>query len=245
MNIEEFFEKQKEKTPDWLQNFEVGGEVPAQQILDTGRVVYCPGAYENFQFLGPMIRSRYAHIFLYAYHMLPEESARRYLSAPHAFPGYHLLELRPFAEQELVPHGWRPHYRPTQKAMDAMKGVVPFGLLGIYESDPGGAGCDRFALLWLGGDAFATYDALYVNGSRRLDVLYVQDRGFDGNYDSFGRGGLLERLSGHGPHKPRYLLCTDRSAVWRVYEKVAAVEPAESDRDSQRWEVYVLPERGG
>ena len=56
-------------------------------------------------------------------------------------------------------------------------------------------GPSRLAILFLGADAIATYDALFCqgDGTRSPYVVVLQDHGFGGNYDSFGEGGTLEQ----------------------------------------------------
>ena len=64
------------------------------------------------------------------------------------------------------------------------------------------------AILFIGGDGYATYDALYCqgDGTQSPFLVVVEDYGFGGNPDRFAAGGLLERIAQRCDVFPKCLL---------------------------------------
>ena len=106
------------------------------------------------------------------------------------------------------------------------RGVEPYGSLCVFDREVeygNEHGPERLALLYLGADGIATYDALYCQRwSRPPYALLLQDHGFGGNYDRFGRGGLLERIAIRADVFPEWIL-TDRGE-WVGFDQVPDVE---------------------
>jgi hypothetical protein len=51
-------------------------------------------------------------------------------------------------------------------------------------------------------------------------AILLQDHGFGGNYDKFGRGGLMEKIAAHAKIKPTYLLVGENTEPWLEYSKL-------------------------
>ena len=71
----------------------------------------------------------------------------------------------------------------------------PYGFLEILDRSPtlgDDHGALRLAILFIGVDGIAAFDALFCQGNFRKDQFVVlQDHGFGGNYDHFGTSGLM------------------------------------------------------
>ncbi|MEN6528204.1 MAG: hypothetical protein ABFD65_17120, partial [Candidatus Polarisedimenticolia bacterium] len=147
------------------------------------------------------------------------------------FRGYHTLARLQLSEKDLVPDRWTPHVRPNEVS-ERMRDFVftePFGFLEVLERDPGldeSHGARRLAILFLGADGIAAYDALFCQGLGHAApfAVVLQDHGFGGNYDRFGGDGLLERIALKCDVVPRYLLVADDTAPWTGFERVPYVD---------------------
>jgi len=101
----------------------------------------------------------------------------------------------------------------------------PFALFVVLKRDEGhddGHGPERLAGLFIGGDGFATYDALYCqgDGTPAPYLAALQDHGFGGNYGKFGRDGLLEQIAKKCSVWPEWLLVADNTQAWAGYERI-------------------------
>ena len=76
--------------------------------------------------------------------------------------------------------------------------MEPFGWFVALDRQGGGEdhGPQRLAILFIGGDGIASYDALYCqrDGTPPAFLAVIQDHGFGGNYNRFGQDGLLETV---------------------------------------------------
>ena len=76
----------------------------------------------------------------------------------------------------------------------------------------------------IGADGIATYSAMFAGRKApRLFGLLLQDHGWGGNYDRFGRGGLLEKIIERSQVLPDFVLAgTDN--VYDQYENVFGLD---------------------
>ena len=58
--------------------------------------------------------------------------------------------------------------------------------------------------------------------------MILQDHGFGGNYDRFGRGGILNKIADTTNCYPLYMMVADNTAPWDNYEKIPNLEHAYS-----------------
>lgn len=89
-----------------------------------------------------------------------------------------------------------------RKGADRFAKVSPFALFVVFARDADHGpdhGPERLAMLFIGRDGHATYDALYgqADGTPPPFLVVIQDHGMGGNYARFGAGGLLECIAGH------------------------------------------------
>ena len=89
-------------------------------------------------------------------------------------------------------------------------------------------GPERLAILFLGADGIATYEAIFANGNApQFFGFLLQDHGFGGNYDCFGRGGLLEKIMVRSKVYPHFVL-TGRDHPYDGYAGVEWTVPTGS-----------------
>ena len=236
MRIREALAGYQENMPEWLRNYVPGRKVNIQEILK-GRVVYYPGSRDDGEPVHVFNQAKFAHLFVYVDYGLPEHELRSMLTDD-AFWGYRILDIRNYSEKDLCPNGWRPHYHPTREETEWVKNWVndfnakPFCLLAVLERKSSFGedhGAERFAILFLMADGIATYDALFANRGRAPDVLVVQDHGFGGNYNYFGREGHLARIARETDTLPDLILCNVIENVWDGYDIYRHVCPDRSE----------------
>ena len=88
-------------------------------------------------------------------------------------------------------------------------------------------GAQRLAILFLGADGHATYDALFCQRYNRLApyAVLLQDHGFGGQYSNFGAGGVMEKIAQATKVLPEWLIVGPHTQAWLGYEQVDDVDP--------------------
>jgi hypothetical protein len=149
----------------------------------------------------------------------------------HRFQEYHTLCRLPLTANDLTPGGWAPHagFGGLEAGRYRFADVAPFAFVELLERDQDrrdGHGARRLAILFLGADAIAAYDALFCqqNGTLSPFAIVLQDHGFGGNYDRFGRGGLLEGIAGRCHAVPPWLLVAENTQPWDGFKRVPQVD---------------------
>ena len=146
------------------------------------------------------------------------------------FRGYEILCWQRINEDAVRPGGWSSHVSEQEVSNSGLfvsDFAEPFGLFVVLErKDDCGEdhGPWRLAILFIGADGFASYDALYCqeDGTPSPYLVVVQDDGSGGNFDRFGKGGLLERIARRCSVRPKYLLVGEPSEQWTGYEDTGA-----------------------
>jgi hypothetical protein len=227
VNPEQVLSKSPERLPDWLANYKPGDKPPRREILFSSRIVFYPGAGFDGHPVKLFASAHAAHVFVYVDYGITKDEILSQLDENHPghFRGYKVVGILDLAEDDLTPHGWRARVHPDRAGHQTFASKPPFGFLAIFERDESygdSHGPQRFALLFLGADGIATYDALFCQPdsvSPPYGVL-LQDHGFGGNYDRFGRGGLLEELATKTRVFPEWLLVGEGTEAWDGYVKV-------------------------
>lgn len=236
--------------PSWLAD--ITPDTPTQFLVRAffqSRVVYYPGS----GFDGNMVRlfnsTHSAHCFIYCDYGESREKVVDALDGCQGRPfrGYTTLRRVELTPADLTPRGYKPSLPPpwpkagssswlplighwlTVNDFPIRPRIRPFAFMEILERDPmldDSHGANRLAILFLGADAYAAYDALFSPGNAGYSppfTVIIQDRGFGfggGNYDRFGEGGWLERVAMTYARHPAYLLVDTGSKPWAPYVKV-------------------------
>jgi len=159
---------------------------------------------------------------VYADYGLTQDKLEQQLEDPrHGFRGYHTLARLQLSEHDLVSGRFNPH---------ATAANSPFGFLEVLERDAGlddNHGARRLAIVFLGADGIASYDALFClehSGAPPFAVL-LQDHGMGGNYNLFGRDGLLCDIASRCNVLPEFLLVADNTDPWIGFSQIEGIKP--------------------
>ncbi|MCC5828725.1 MAG: caspase family protein [Phycisphaeraceae bacterium] len=210
--------------PRWLADFSEGMPFSAADFFES-RIVYYPGAGSDGQPVKLFGSSHSTHCFIYVDYGIEQRQVKADLDHPQVgFAGYRCLARIRLTEADLVPHGWEPHidFATPPEPRYSFASATFYGFLQILEREEDfdeEHGPKRLAIVFLGADGIATFDALFC---QRTSIgvpfaVVLQDHGFGGNYDNFGGGGLLERIALSCNVLPRFLLVADNTNPWRGY----------------------------
>ena len=231
MTLHDYLRQLGECMPAWLEQFNNGKAFPRQQFF-ASRIVYYPGSGTDGHPVKLFGSTNSAHCFVYADYGVEQNAVKTELEHPtHRFRGYQTLARLDLTELDLLPRGWTPHIDSPEVAQDRYRVVTarPFGFLEVLEReqefDDNHAPC-RLAILFLGADGIAAYDALFCQRDSVSPpfAVVVQDHGFGGNYDRFGRGGLLEHVARGCNVIPKWLLVAENSDSWDGFLRVPGVD---------------------
>lgn len=213
-----------EPVPDWL-NHCTATMPPDLRDFFRSRVVCYPGSGLDGHPVKLFGQAHAAHCFLYIDYGTTSHQLKASLNTPgQRFRGYRTLLRQDLEEKDLYAGRWTPHVtgEEMQRSRQGMIRTSPFAFLEILEREPEldeSHGPGRLALLFLGADGFAAYDALFCQPSSQGApwALVIQDHGFGGNYESFGGGGLLERIATRSSVFPEWLLVAENTTPWHGY----------------------------
>lgn len=239
----EYLSNKRETMPSWLRAFQPGDAFDCQQFF-SHRVVYYPGSGFDGHPVKLFGSTHSAHSFIYVdYGQTQLELEEQLGHRLNGFRGYHTLARINLTEADLVPNGWDSSVDRSALPPDLYYDYTnfanknfssPFGFLEILEREMGRTGQygpARLAILFLGADGYAAYEALFCNRRFRQVThdpfaIILQDHGFGGNYALFGGAGgrgdrnLLEQIARRGNVLPQFLLVADNTAPWQDFERV-------------------------
>lgn len=233
MTLYEYLRQLAEPIPSWLADFQ-HGDVFNRQSFFASRIVYYAGAGFDGHPVKLFGSTHSAHCFVYVDYGVTEAEMIAEIEHPRwRFLGYHTLARLQLAEHDLAPRGWTPHVSPGETGQQPYRfvgdGFRPFGFLEVLQrdeqrDDPHGP--ERLAVLFLGADGIAAYDALFCQKPHVSNpfAVVLQDHRGGGGYDSFGRGGLLECIATRCDVFPKLLLVADNTSSWQRFCAVPGVD---------------------
>lgn len=197
-----------EPLPAWLASCEPGEPFPRDEFFRS-RVVYYPGSGDDGHPLRLFGRSHAAHCFVFADYLQGSDVFETQLldDGHRGHPrGYRTLTVTHLVEQDLAPWGWRPHLHdisnhPFTRSRPPGGPYALWALLERIEGFTEDHGPERLALLIVGGEGVATYDALFCQkDSTSPYAVLIQDHGFGCNWTRFGGADspLLQLAARHG-----------------------------------------------
>ena len=219
----------REQLPEWLASDSPPGF--DRREFFASRTLYYPGSGDDGQPVKLCALSHAAHNFIYVDYGVDRNTLVKRLNDPErGFRGYRIAHEEQVSEDVLRPGGWTPHVAAgdvRDSTMFADSFVKPFGWFVVLDRKGGGEdhGPRRLAHLFIGGDGFASYDALYcqADGTPPPFLAVIQDHGFGGNWDRFDRAGLLDRIARRRGVQPKFLLIGGGSEPWSGYEDTGGV----------------------
>ena len=225
----------QEPFPPWLQR-------PAVQFdradFFGSRTVYYPGSGDDGHPVRLCARAHAAHAFVYVDYGVSPETLRRRVQG---FRGYEVEHQEEVTEATLRRGGWTPHVDRAELPGDLhhFVKVTPFSLFVVLrrrETLDDTHGPARVAMLFVGGDGHATFDALYCqnDGTPAPFLVVIQDHGFGGNYERFDEGGLLAGIAQRCSVLPNWLLVGEPSAAWSGFRDICAAPEGGGMHDTPR-----------
>ena len=224
--LDEYLKGHRERIPVWLDRFTDRDSFPREEFFDS-RVVYYPGSGNDGHPVKLFGSTHSAHTFVYVDYGVAQSTVEEKLNG-NDFRGYHTLSRLQLHETDLFPNGWRNRVRyPTS----TFANVSFFCFLEVLERDKelgDDHGARRLAILFIGVDGIAAFDALFCQGNVPTHQLIVvlQDHGFGGNYNRFGRGGLMELATTSNMFdsvRPLWLLVAENTCAWSGFTRVRNV----------------------
>ena len=105
--------------------------------------------------------------------------------------------------------------------------TAPYARLVVLERDPGRSeGAERMAVLFLGADGHATFEAVFANGNApNLFGFLLQEHGFGGNYDKWGKDGICDAIMLRSGVFPKFVLAGSDD-VYDGYREINGLEPS-------------------
>ena len=220
-----------EEMPQWLKDYRPGDRISFRDFMSS-RIGYYPGSGYDGCLVKTCNKAHCVHCFIQVDYGIAEHDLKVEAEEFNAFNGYHVIGRVDWREQDLAPHGqYAPNFRITEREMErarsfVRKDVDPYCFMEIYERNEDHGedwGAERFAVTFLFADGIATYYQLFCREYRNAPWIFLlQDHGFGGNYDKFGRGGLLDRIMTVNNFWPENVLCADNTDIWEDYERVNA-----------------------
>ena len=190
------------------------------------RTVFYPGSGDDRQPVSVCARAHAAHTFIYVDYGVSQKKLAKRLHGVNGqgLRGYRVEREQQVPESVLRPGGWTAHVDPERlrKGADRFAKVPPFALFVVFARDADHGpdhGPERLAMLFIGGDGHATYDALYGqnDGTPSPFLVVIQDHGFGGNYSKFWAGGLLECIAHKCGVKPQWLLVGEEGEEFKPW----------------------------
>lgn len=234
MLMRDYLSQMSEPMPTWLSSFKPVDKFDYRAFFSS-RIAFYPGAGTDGHLVKLLGSSHCAHCFVYADYGASEGFIKAELDNPHhGFFGYHSLARVELSKGDLgsenvAYHATLDEMHRATRASSAFASIKPYGFLEILERDANlddTHGAARLAILFLGADGVATYDALFcqTKSSSHPYLVLLQDHGFGGNYTEFGKDGLLEKIAERTKIFPEFLLVAENTHAWPGYSMVKRVE---------------------
>ena len=232
-----------EEEPEWIDKYLKGDQISFKDVMSS-RVGYYPGSGDDGTLMKVGNKSHSVHSFLYVDYMLSRKSLEERLDS---IRGYHQVGRIEWKEKDLMPNGQHPlDISIRQPRLNPQCFVNPqeqpycFSVFLDRDVDKDETWGDKhFVVTFLFADGIATYYQLFVKEYAKAPWLFLlQDHGFGGNYDRFGRGGILETIIRNSKVYPNYVICADNTSIWADYAIVDDVSPVFGGMHNHRRDLY-------
>ena len=234
----DYLKTYREEMPQWLKDYKTGDFVPFSDIM-AGRVGYYPGSWTDGTLIKVGNMSQSVHCFIQVDYWMEREYLNRHLAMPRCVYGYHEIGRVEWALEDVLPHGEHPLPEVAKKCpKEWYDRDNPYYFLVVFERDKNrddSWGAERFAVAFFMTDAIATYNNLFVHEYAKAPwIVLLQDHGLGGNYDKFGRGGILDRVIIRSGIKPEFVILGHSTDLWQDYERVSGAREVRGGMH-ERW----------
>lgn len=222
----------REDVPSWLASYHPGDQVAFSDFM-AGRVGYYPGSYFDGCLIKTANKAHCVHAFLYVDYGVTRERVEQELGKENALLGYHSIGRVEWPYDEILPMGGFQvplgYIHRVRSRMCVNKGVQPFCIMQIFERNQDkddSWGAERLALAYLFADGISTYYQLFVMKYNKAPWLFLlQDHGLGGNYDKYGKGGILDGVIHRYNVLPDFVIRDVRSTqMWDGYRPIEGVK---------------------
>lgn len=234
MDLEEYLQQFAEPTPEWLSHYLSIGQQGSANLLSAllkSRTVYYPGFGDDGDPIDLFNSTHAAHCFVYADYLISRENLAATINT-WGFAGYQQLQQFEVFMGDLWSPGWERHYDyPNQYSFNI---VQSYAIISIFERQPNsdnGHGARRFAVLFIGADAYETFDVIFCqnNGTPPPFCAVIQDHGLGGNWapGGFGGCGPMAEIADRCGVFPHFLLKDideGRTRTWPSYVRCLAAD---------------------
>ena len=219
-----FLSNYREEAPAWLESYLHGEDISFKDLMSS-RVAYYPGSGYDGGLMKIGNKSHSVHSFLYVDYGVRKKELENEIST---ILGYHQIGQIEWTEADLLPKGQYPVdiNRIPRSCGPFIPDEKPYCFSVIMErnEDREEIGAKHFVVTFLFADGIATYYQLFVREYSKAPWLFcLQDHGFGGNYDRFGRGGILDEIIRRNNCRPTFVICGSNTHIWNGYEKVKDV----------------------
>lgn len=230
--IVSYLSQYKEETPLWLENYTEGNNVSFSDIMSS-RIGYYPGSGYDGTLIKVGNMSHTVHSFLYVDYWLKKVDLINHLKQPNSISGYHCIGRIEWTQKDIMPNGVYPLTvervpQICEEGMFVNHKEKPYCFTDIMERDADKGddwGAYRFAITFLFADGIATYYQLFCKEFGKAPWIFLlQDHGFGGNYDLFGKSGILDEIILKSDVRPEFVLCATNTRIWDGYTKIEGVE---------------------
>lgn len=236
-DISSYLSQFEEEMPIWLWRYKEGMPVTFSDIMK-GRVAFYPGSGYDGTLIKVGNRSRAVHSYLYVDYGIGKEDLIKHLAEPNSIYGYHSIGHIEWSEKDILPNGQYPlnvHKNPRTTFRGPFKSdEKPYCFTDILERNSDkdeDFGAKRFAVTFLFADGIATYFQLFCMEYKKAPWIFLlQDHGFGGNYDKFGKGGLLDAIIKRNGICPLFVICADNTRIWDGYKVITELPPINDSR---------------
>lgn len=233
ISMTDYLKNWREEMPSWLAEYHPGDQVAFSDFI-SGRIGYYPGSLFDGCLIETANIAHCVHSFLYVDYGVTREQVEEELSKKDTIRGYHSIGRVEWSHKDLMPQG--DYQLPIDlltcvkdSGVFVAKNVQPFCIMEVYERNQDkdeSCGAERIAVTYLFADGIATYYQLFVMQYKKAPWLFLlQDHGFGGNYDRFGKGGLLHAIISNYRLRPKFVISGENDAnMWDGYHRILDVE---------------------
>ncbi len=186
--------------------------------------------------------SEFSSSFIHCDYSVSQEQVQNALQENFKLVGYKLIGLKYISKNELTPNDFIPHNFPFNEIekershflQNSIKNFTPFALWAVYELDDNSTHktkdkVKKFSILHIGGEACATFDALYIgNKINPLGIAILNSgEGYGDNWTLFKDTNsqlykLIEyNVQNNQKNFPKYLLTNSnktQNCFWPDYQ---------------------------
>lgn len=217
-SISSYLSQYDENVPQWLQNYKMEGNVSFEDVIST-RVGYYPGSRLDGALMKIGNMSHSVHSFLYVDYGLSREELIDHLAQPISIRGYHSIGRIDWEEKDILPNGQNIYVNKNRFLYQNEKPYCFTEILERNENKDASWGARRFCITFLFADGIASYYQIFCKEYNKAPwIVLLQDHGFGGNYNRFGKGGILDAIVRKTEIRPEYILCADNTKIWDGYD---------------------------